>query len=59
MTAPDERRFALDGVGGGPGGSVADLDDRELMAGFGDARANSRGHTEMCTGGGTEPWSEG
>lgn len=31
-----ERRFALDGAGEGPGGSVADIDDRELMAGFGE-----------------------
>jgi Ribbon-helix-helix protein, copG family len=30
------RTFALDGAGQGPGGSVADLDDRELMAGFGE-----------------------
>ena len=30
------RRFALDGVGDGPGGSIADVDDRELMAGFGE-----------------------
>lgn len=30
-----ERRFALDGVGEGPGGSVADLDERVLLEGFG------------------------
>ncbi|MGQ0575479.1 MAG: ribbon-helix-helix protein, CopG family [Pseudonocardia sp.] len=30
------RRFALDGVGEGPGGSVADLDERELLRGFGE-----------------------
>lgn len=35
-TPRGERTFALDGVGEGPGGSVADLDDRELMAGFGE-----------------------
>lgn len=29
------RRFALDGVGEGPGGSVADIDERELLEGFG------------------------
>lgn len=28
------RSFALDGVGEGPGGSIADVDERELMAGF-------------------------
>jgi len=31
-----ERRFALDGVGDGPGGSIADVDERELMDGFGE-----------------------
>lgn len=30
-----EREFALDGVGRGPGGSVADVDDRVLLEGFG------------------------
>ena len=30
------RRFALDGAGEGPGGSVAEVDERELMAGFGE-----------------------
>ncbi len=30
-----ERDFALDGAGQGPGGSVADLDDRVLLEGFG------------------------
>jgi predicted transcriptional regulator len=29
------RTFALDGAGEGPGGSIADVDDRDLMAGFG------------------------
>lgn len=28
--------FALDGVGEGPGGSVADLDDTRLLEGFGE-----------------------
>lgn len=30
-----EREFALDGVGQGPGGSIADVDDRVLLEGFG------------------------
>jgi hypothetical protein len=30
-----ERTFALDGAGEGPGDSIADIDDRDLMAGFG------------------------
>jgi len=30
-----ERSFALDGVGEGPGGSIADMDERELLEGFG------------------------
>lgn len=30
------RRFALEGAGEGPGGSIADLDECELMAGFGE-----------------------
>lgn len=30
-----ERRFALDGAGAGPGGSVADIDERDLLEGFG------------------------
>lgn len=30
------RSFALDGVGEGPGGSIADVDQRGLMAGFGE-----------------------
>lgn len=29
------RQFALDGVGDGPGGSIAGVDDRDLMDGFG------------------------
>lgn len=29
------REFALDGVGQGPGGSVADINDRSLLEGFG------------------------
>lgn len=32
---PAERGFVLDGVGQGPGGSVADVDDRTLLEGFG------------------------
>lgn len=28
--------FALDGAGEGPGGSIADVDERELMVGFGE-----------------------
>ncbi|MDQ2709038.1 MAG: ribbon-helix-helix domain-containing protein [Actinomycetota bacterium] len=30
-----ERSFALDGIGEGPGGSVADVDERILLDGFG------------------------
>ncbi len=30
------RAFALDGAGEGPGGSVADLEERELLEGFGE-----------------------
>ena len=30
------RTFALDGVGDGPGTSIADVDDCELLAGFGE-----------------------
>jgi predicted transcriptional regulator len=36
---PEQRTaggFALDGAGAGPGGSVADLDDDALLAGFGE-----------------------
>lgn len=33
---PPDRTFAMDGVGEGPGGSVADLDNAELLAGFGE-----------------------
>lgn len=31
-----DRRFALDGVGEGPGDSVANLDESELLVGFGE-----------------------
>jgi hypothetical protein len=31
-----ERVFAMDGAGRGPGGSVADIPDDELMEGFGE-----------------------
>ncbi len=31
----DARAFALDGVGEGPGGSVADVDAASLLEGFG------------------------
>ncbi len=35
--APEaERGFACDGVAEGPGGSVADLPERELLEGFGE-----------------------
>lgn len=30
------REFALDGAGEGPGGSIADVDVRDLMTGFGE-----------------------
>jgi hypothetical protein len=33
------RTFAIDGVGEGPGDSVADLPDDELLEGFGDDAA--------------------
>ncbi len=33
--APADRRFALDGVGEGPGGSIADVEEAELLRGFG------------------------
>lgn len=32
----ESRAFALDGVGEGPGGSVADVDDAALFEGFGE-----------------------
>jgi predicted transcriptional regulator len=32
------RTFALDGVGEGPGTSIADVDETELLAGFGERR---------------------
>lgn len=32
---PADRDFALVGVGEGPGGSVADIPDEELLEGFG------------------------
>jgi len=31
-----ERRFAMEGIVRGPGGSVADIPDDELMKGFGE-----------------------
>ena len=31
-----DREFAIDGIGEGPGGSVADVPERELLKGFGD-----------------------
>lgn len=31
-----DRDFAIDGIGEGPGGSVADLDDDTLLSGFGE-----------------------
>lgn len=30
------RTFALDGAGSGPGGSIAELDEDELLSGFGE-----------------------
>jgi predicted transcriptional regulator len=30
------RKFAMDGVACGPGGSIADIPDEELMKGFGE-----------------------
>lgn len=30
-----QRRFALDGAGEGPGGSIADIDEDVLLEGFG------------------------
>lgn len=33
---PRDRDFSLTGVAEGPGGSVADLAEEELLAGFGD-----------------------
>ena len=32
----EDREFALDGVGEGPGDSVADIQEQELLKGFGD-----------------------
>jgi len=34
-SSPDDRNFALDGCVTGRGGSVADLDEDELLRGFG------------------------
>lgn len=34
-TPRGDRRFALDGSGEGPGTSIADLDERVLLEGFG------------------------
>jgi hypothetical protein len=31
-----ERYFAMDGAGRGPGGSIADVPEEELMKGFGE-----------------------
>lgn len=30
------RHFAIDGIGLGPGGSIADIGDEELLEGFGE-----------------------
>lgn len=35
-TAHRDRSFAIDGVGEGPGGSVADIPEDERLEGFGD-----------------------
>jgi hypothetical protein len=34
-----DRDFAIDGVGEGPGGSIADVPDEQLLKGFGDDAA--------------------
>jgi predicted transcriptional regulator len=34
--APADREFRLEGIAVGPGGSIADVPDEELLAGFGE-----------------------